>query len=41
VTWCGRTVSRDGIGFDPAYVQGIMDLDLPKTVGDLLQLSVV
>ncbi len=37
VTWCGRTISSGGIGFDPAYVQGILELDLPKTVGDLQQ----
>jgi hypothetical protein len=37
VTWCGRTISSEGIGYDPAYVQGILDLDLPKTVGDLQQ----
>ena len=30
VTWCGRTISSRGIGFDPAYIQGIKDLEQPK-----------
>lgn len=37
VTWCGRKISSEGIGFDPEYIQGIQDLDTPKTVGDLQQ----
>jgi hypothetical protein len=35
VTWCGRNISSDGIRFDPEYIQGIQNLDEPKTVGDL------
>ena len=35
VTWCGRTISSKGIGFNPEYIQGIKDLEYPKTVGDL------
>jgi hypothetical protein len=37
VTWCGRTISSRGIGFDPEYIQGIENLEIPKTVGDLQQ----
>ena len=37
VTWCGRTISERGVGFDPEYIQGIKDLELPKSVGDLQQ----
>jgi transposase InsO family protein len=37
VTWCGRTISSDGVGFDPEYIQGVLNLDVPKTVGDLQQ----
>jgi transposase InsO family protein len=37
VTWCGRTISSEGISFDPEYIQGIQDLNLPQTVGDLQQ----
>ncbi len=36
VTLGVRTISS-GVDFDPAYVQGILKLDLPKTVGDLQQ----
>lgn len=37
VTWCGRTISSEGVGFDPSYIQGVFDLELPQTVGDLQQ----
>ena len=37
VTWCGRQISSKGIGYDPQYIQGLIDLDFPETVGDLQQ----
>ena len=37
VTWCGRTISEKGVGYSNEYIQGILDLEMPKTVGDLQQ----
>lgn len=37
VTWCGRTISSEGVGYDPENMQGVKDLNIPQTVGDLQQ----
>jgi hypothetical protein len=37
VTWCGRTISEKGVGFSKEYIQGILDLEIPKTVRELQQ----
>ena len=36
-TWCGRHISEKGISFDPSYMQGLQDIQTPKTVADLQQ----
>ncbi|CAM9897432.1 unnamed protein product, partial [Chrysoparadoxa australica] len=35
--WCGKIVTGDGIRHDPARVQGLVDMEKPKTAGHLMQ----
>ena len=37
VSWCGRLISAMGTRFDPALIQGLVDLELPRTAAELQQ----
>ncbi|CAM9858052.1 unnamed protein product, partial [Chrysoparadoxa australica] len=35
--WCGKIINGDGIRHDPARVQGLLDMEQPRTAGHLMQ----
>jgi Reverse transcriptase (RNA-dependent DNA polymerase) len=35
--WCGRLISRNGVKFDPARLQGLLDMHCPSSGADLQQ----
>jgi hypothetical protein len=37
VKWCGRIIDKDGVSYDPEYIQGIVDMMAPSTAADLQQ----
>ncbi len=37
VTWCGKTISANGINHCPSRIQGLVDLKPPMTVADVQQ----
>ena len=37
VKWCGKIVTPNGISVDPARLQALQDISLPKNAGELMQ----
>ena len=37
VKWCGRIISKDGFTMDPSRVDGLRDMQLPKTVDEVCE----
>jgi hypothetical protein len=37
VTWWGRIISKEGISFDDTYIQGLVDMAIPRTAQELQQ----
>ena len=35
--WCGRVLSKDGYGYNPKKIQGLLDLQAPTTARDLYE----
>jgi len=41
IRWCGRTIDKDGIKFDPRRINGLLEMAVPKTGSELARINLL